>query len=80
MPEKTQEQLIQETHQGLYGVKDTDDKGLIGDVREIKDDVKNQNRRITKLEGAQKRLYGMIMGAGLAGGGTGAAISALFGG
>ena len=80
MTEKTQEQLIQRVHQGMFGVEGTDDKGLVGDVKEIKATVKEQNSRVTKVEGKIRYIYGLIAGAALAGGGIGAAIGKLFNG
>ena len=77
---KTQEQLIWEVHQGMFGVEGSDDKGFVGDVKEIKKDVKDQNGRIARVEGKIKYIYGLIAGAALAGGGIGAGIGRLFGG
>jgi len=78
MPEKTQKQMTYETHQAVLGIEGTEDKGLVGDVKEIKADVKSQNKRVTKLEGKQRLIYGLIIGAAGAGGGLGALISKLF--
>lgn len=80
MTGKSQEQLIWEVHQGMFGVEGSDDKGLVGDMKETKADVKNQNGRVTKVEGKIRYIYGMIVGAALAGGGIGAGIGSLFNG
>ena len=80
MPEKSQKRMAEEVHQGMFGVEGTDDRGLVGDVKEIKSTVKEQNKRVTKVEGKVKQIYGMIIGAALAGGGIGAGIGQLLGG
>ena len=80
MTGKSQEQLIWEVHQGMFGVEGSDDKGLVGDMKETKADVKNQNGRVTKVEGKIRYIYGMIVGAAVAGGGIGAGIGSLFNG
>jgi len=80
MTGKSQEQLIWEVHQGMFGVEGSDDKGLVGDMKETKADIKNQNGRVTKVEGKIRYIYGMIVGAALAGGGIGAGIGSLFNG
>jgi len=81
MPEKTQKKMIQEVHQGLFGVEGTDDKGLVGDVKELEKYVRTQNSRVTKMEGKQKLVYGLIIGAGVLGcGGVATGVSQLVGG
>lgn len=80
MAEKTQEQLVQETHQGMFGVPGTEDKGLVGDVREIKREVKATNSRVAKLENKQRYMWGVMVGAAGLGGGMGVGIGKLFGG
>ncbi len=79
MPDKTQKQMIYETHQAMFGVGGSEDTGLVGDVKEIKTNVKAQNSRVGKLEGKVAKIYGMIAGAALVGGGIGAGIGQLFG-
>ena len=81
MLEKAPKQMIQELYQAVIGIPgNPDDNGLIGDVKEIKRDIKNQNNRVNKLENKQKFLYGLIAGSGILGGGIGAVIAKLFGG
>lgn len=81
MPEKTQKEMVARLYQAVIGLEENpEDNGLIGDVLEIKRDVKRQNSRIGKLEGKQKLLYGLIAGAGAVGGGMGTAIAKVFGG
>lgn len=80
MPDKSQKQMIYETHQAMFGVGGSEDKGLVGDVRGIAANVKTQNSRVDKLETKVAKIYGMIAGAALVGGGIGAGIGQLFGG
>ena len=40
------DRLTQETHQALLGVKGTEDKGLVGDFKELKAVVKEHNKGI----------------------------------
>ena len=75
-----QNKIIWGVHQGIWGVEGSDDKGLVGDVKEIKADVKNQNGRVSKVEGKIRYIYGLIVGAALAGGGIGAGIGSLLNG
>lgn len=48
MVDKTQKELTRELHQGVYGVPDTDDRGLVGDVKEVLKLIKEQNGKISK--------------------------------
>ena len=58
--------LLHELHQGIYGVPGTEEKGLIGDVRELVTEVKTQNGRIRKNEQRICRTWGVLMGVGAA--------------
>ena len=81
MLEKTEKQLIQELHQGLYGIPNTEEKGLCGDVKELVKEVRNQNTRIRKNEKKIAYIWGILVGLGIAGGtGIGLGIKALIGG
>ena len=81
MLEKTEKQLIQELHQGLYGIPNTEEKGLCGDVKELVKEVRNQNTRIRKNEKKIAYIWGILVGLGAAGGtGIGLGIKALIGG
>ncbi len=48
MKPSQRDDLIRETHQALLGIKGTEDNGLIGDFKELKDVVIKQNGAITK--------------------------------
>lgn len=45
----TNKQLLQEVWQGLFGVNGTDDKGLIGDFKEFKEDQCKKVDRNTRI-------------------------------
>ena len=45
---KSSEQMIQEIYTVMLGVPGTDDRGLVGDCREIKVELKQQNGDIKK--------------------------------
>ena len=45
---KTQRAMIQEVHQAMFGVTDTDDMGLVGDIKEMKAGIRSQNGRVRK--------------------------------
>lgn len=71
MPEKTQKQLIQETHQSvnilttvLLGVPGTDDRGLVGEVKLIKFNMKEQWKSHSKLSMRVWVLWGIILAVG----------------
>ncbi len=59
------EKIINEVHQAVLGVKDTDDKGMVGDLKELKGHVKKQNGRITRLEITVASLVTALTGAGI---------------
>jgi len=66
--EKTQKQLIQETHQTvntlstvLLGVPNTDDKGLVGEVKQVKVNQKEQWKSHNKLSMRVWILWGVIL-------------------
>ena len=60
MTTKTQGKKIDETHQGLFGVEGTDDRGLVGDIKEIKQLIQEQNGRYRTLSKKVYYLYGFI--------------------
>ncbi len=65
MQETTSKQKLQEVHQGIFGVLGTDDKGLIGDIREIKNSVCETNGKVRKLTIRFWFLLGLIIGTGV---------------
>lgn len=73
--------LIKETHQALLGIPGTEDNGLVGDFKELKEVVKQQNSRIRNVETKQSKVKGILIGLGILGsGGVGMGISQLLGG
>ena len=42
------DELLVELKTAVVGIKDTDEKGLVGDIKEIKESIKKQNGRIRK--------------------------------
>lgn len=81
MPVKTQRELIQELHQGIYGIPDTEEKGLIGDVKDLVTAVGNQNKRVRITEIHISRIKGILIGVGILGGsGAGLGLWMLLGG
>ena len=63
-PEERDELLI-ELKTAVVGMKDTDEKGMVGDVKEIKDTLKKQNGRIRKNTIAIASLVSFLTGLGI---------------
>ena len=75
MTEKTQRQLVQETHQGvtelktvLLGVPGTEDTGLCGEVKAVKLTVNGVAKSHGKLKRNFWLLVGTLVGSGVIGG------------
>lgn len=68
MAEKTQKQLIQEVHQGLYGVKGTADKGLTGDFKDLVIELKKINGRVSRNSRLVFIMVGALIASGVLGG------------
>ena len=52
MASKTQKEMIQEIHQGMFGVPDTADTGLVGQVKKINSRVSRNSKLIFLIIGA----------------------------
>ena len=83
MAEKTQKQILQEMqpvlntlHTVILGVPGTEEKGLVGDVKEIKDSVAGLSKSHGKLKRNFYILVGMLIGSGVITGGVFGALSA----
>jgi len=63
--EKTQKAMIQEIWQGVYGVPNTDDKGMCGDIKLMLKKNGEQDKRITKIEVFVATLSGLLVGTGI---------------
>lgn len=59
---------VQEVHQAVLGVPGTEDKGLVGDIKEVKGDVKNQNGRVRRNSARIAIIAGVLAGLGVLGG------------
>ena len=62
--------LTQEIHYALLGIAGTEDKGLYGDVKEMRKDIKQINGRVTIVETLQKernRPSKKVVGGGIVG-------------
>ena len=46
--------LISQVHQAVLGIEGTEEKGLVGDVKEMKADLKLINSRVTVVETKQE--------------------------
>lgn len=76
MTDKPQKQLILETHQAiiqlstvLLGVPDTEDKGLVGEVKDVKLNLNNLGKSHNKLKKNFWILVGALVGSGAIGSG-----------
>lgn len=70
MSGKTQKQLIQEVHQGMYGVPGTDDRGLMGDMRDMRGRINGLGTSHGRLKRNFWILVGILTGLGVLGGST----------
>ncbi len=52
MANKTQREMIQEIHQGLFGIPNTEDNGLVGQVKKINGRVSRNSKFIYLIIGA----------------------------
>ena len=64
LPEK-QKDMIQEIWQALYGVPDTDDKGMYGDFDKACKIMRSNSNRIVKLEITLASLIALLVGVGV---------------
>ena len=60
-----QKDMIQEIWQALYGVPDTEDNGIYGDFKDAYQVMRNNSKRITKLEITLASLITLLVGAGV---------------
>lgn len=72
MADKTQRQLVTETsvavrelHVVILGVPGTEDKGMAGDIKELKNQLLRQNGRIRKNTMGVIALGGVLTGLGI---------------
>jgi len=79
MVEKSQKKMIQEVHQAVLGIENTEDNGLVGDFKELKEAVRESNGKRQKLSKKVNLMIGVLIGCGLLTGG-GFGIAQLIGG
>ena len=81
MTEKTQKEMVQSLYQAVAGMDgNPDDNGLIGDVKDIKELILAQNKRLGKAEQKISKIWGILIGIGAVGGtGLGMGIKSLLG-
>jgi hypothetical protein len=72
MAQKTQKQLIEEIHKSviqletvILGIPDTDERGIVGDIKEIKEHQIKSNGKYRNLEIKFWTLVGILAGAGV---------------
>ena len=63
----TQGKMIQELYTTLLGVKGTDEKGLVGDVKEAFKEIKSLRTSQNKLSRNLWILVGILSGSGIIG-------------
>uniref|UniRef100_A0A6M3XB69 Uncharacterized protein n=1 Tax=viral metagenome TaxID=1070528 RepID=A0A6M3XB69_9ZZZZ len=62
---KTSKQMVQEIWQATFGVPGTEDKGISGDIKEIRVRLTNNDKRVTKLEIALVSTTTLLIGTGV---------------
>lgn len=60
MENRPNKELVRETHQAVFGVPGTDEKGMVGDIREIKELIIQQNGRYRRLSNRVWYLIGAL--------------------
>jgi len=59
------DELLIELKTAMVGLKDTDEKGMVGDIKDIKDTIRKQNGRIRNNTIAIAALVSFLTGLGL---------------
>jgi len=59
------DELLIELKTAMVGLKDTDEKGMVGDIKEIKETLRKQNGRIRKNTITIVALVSFLTGIGL---------------
>lgn len=59
------DELLIELRTAVVGMKDTDEKGMAGDIKEIKETLKKQNGRIARNRNGLIALTAFLCGIGL---------------
>jgi len=59
------DELLVELKTAVVGMKDTDEKGLVGDIKEIKETLKKQNGKIARNRNGLIALIAFLCGVGV---------------
>ena len=63
--------MLQQVHQAMFGVKDTEETGIVGDIKEIKKTVKDVCSDQNKLNSKVHNLIWYLIGSGVITAGAG---------
>ena len=63
-------EMIRQVHQAIFGLSDTDEKGMVGDIKEIKKTVAEVCSDQTKLQGKVNNFIWFLAGTGVLSVGT----------
>ena len=68
MADKSQEEIAREVHQAVLGVNGTDDRGLVGDLKELVKLFREQNGRVRRNTLKITAIIFLLVGTGIVGG------------
>lgn len=68
MAGKTQKEMTQEVHQGMFGVEGTEDNGLVGDFKDLVGELRKINGRVSRNSRLIFISVGVLTGTGILGG------------
>ena len=66
----TDEEMLREVHQAVLGIKGTDDRGILGDMKKVRETIESVCADQNKLKGTVHNLIWFLAGTGLLAGGT----------
>ena len=67
MDDLMRDRLIQELHQGVFGVAGTDEKGLVGDMKNFVEELSHQKRCTDANTAKISKIWGVIIAVGFIG-------------
>ena len=70
MTDTDRDNMLRELHQAIKGIPGTDDKGMLGDLKQVKDTIKSVCEDQNKLKSKVNGLIWFLAGSGLLFGGT----------
>ena len=65
MKVEDRDRYLTELRMAILGIENTEEKGMAGDIKEIKDQLKKQNGKITKNRVGLVGLACLLIGAGI---------------